>query len=263
MDLKLTNKIILVTGASKGLGFACAKILVEEGAKVILSSRSDENLIAASQKITSETGIKPDWIAADVSKLEDIDSLKATILEKYGTIDGIVINAGGPPPGATLDITEEQWQSALDTNFLSVVRLSKAFTPIMQKKKFGRIVAITSISAKFPLPNLVLSNASRLAVIGFLKTLANDVAKDNVLINVVLPGTTNTGRLKQVIQKWAENENKTIEQVIKERTSQIPVGRFGEPEEFGTFVTFLMSGRNTYITGQSIPVDGGYIKSSL
>ncbi len=263
MDLKLKDKIILVTGASKGLGYACAKILSEEGAKVIISSRSKENLKIAAEKIASDTGVKPDWIATDVSNLVEVEKLKSTLFDKFGTIDGIVINAGGPPPGASLSMSEEQWKSALDTNFLSVVRLSKAFSPIMQNKKYGRIVAITSISAKHPLPNLVLSNATRLAVVGFLKTLANEVAKDNVLVNVVMPGTTNTDRLQQVIQKWADNENKSVEQVIKERTASIPIGRFGEPEEFGAFVTYLVSGRNTYITGQAIPVDGGFIKSSL
>ena len=160
-------------------------------------------------------------------------------------------------------MTEEQWQSALDTNFMSVVRLCNEFAPLMQKKSYGRIVAITSISAKQPLPNLVLSNSTRLAVVGFLKTLANEMGSSNVLINVVMPGTTKTDRLMQVIEKWAENENKTVEQVIKERTSQIPLKRFGEPEELGSFVAFLVSGRNTYITGQVIPVDGGFIKSSL
>ena len=263
MDLKLKDKIILVTGASKGLGYACAKVLSEEGAKVIISSRSEENLKHASEKIGRETQNQTEWIAADVSKLDDITKMKHTILKRYGTLDGIIINAGGPPPGQSLAMSEDQWKSALDTNFLSVVRLTKEFTPIMQDKKYGRIVAITSISAKEPLPNLVLSNSTRLAVVGFLKTLANDVARDNVLVNVVMPGTTNTDRLKQVIEKWAENGNKSIEQVVKERTAQIPMRRFGEPEEFGTFVTFLVSGRNTYITGQVIAVDGGFIKSSL
>jgi 3-oxoacyl-[acyl-carrier protein] reductase len=263
MDLQLQNKIILVTGASKGLGFACAKILTEEGAKVIISSRSKKNLEYAADKIESEVGIKPDWILADVSKSEDIASLKTNIVKKYGIIDGIVINAGGPPTGATLDMTEDQWESALETNFLSVVRLSKAFTPLMLEKKYGRIVAITSVSAKQPLNNLVLSNSARLAVVGFLKTLANEVGMDNVLVNVVMPGTTNTERLQKVIQGWAKAENKTVDEIIKARTSQIPLGRFGEPEELGSFVAFLISGRNTYITGQVIPVDGGFIKSSL
>jgi 3-oxoacyl-[acyl-carrier protein] reductase len=263
MDLKLQNKIILVTGASKGLGFACAKNLTEEGAKVILSSRSKENLEHAVHEIETKVGIKPDRIPADVSKIEDIDSLKKKILEKYGTIDGIVINAGGPPTGATLEMTEEQWDSAINTNFLSVVRLSRAFTPIMQKNKYGRIVAITSVSAKQPLGNLVLSNSTRLAVVGFLKTLANEVGKDNVLVNVVMPGTTNTERLQKVIQGWAKAENKTVEEITKSRTAQIPVGRFGEPDELGSFVTYLVSARNSYVTGQVLAIDGGFIKSSL
>jgi 3-oxoacyl-[acyl-carrier protein] reductase len=263
MDLKLHDKVILVTGASKGLGFACAKILAEEGAEVILSSRSEENLKKASEKIELATNKKPDWIVADLSKSNDIVMLKTKLLERYKTVDGIVINAGGPPTGASLDMTEDQWKTALDTNFLSVVRLSKVFAPIMRDKKYGRIVAITSISVKHPLPNLVLSNSTRLAVVGFLKTLANEIGRDNVLINIVMPGTTNTTRLQQIIQNWAEKENKTIEQIVQERTAQIPLGRFGEPEELGSFVTFLVSGRNTYITGQVIPVDGGFIKSSL
>jgi len=263
MDLKLQDKIVLVTGASKGLGFACAKILAEEGARVILSSRSEENLKKATKRIVTETNSKPEWIVADVSNKKDIETLKNTIINKHGTIDGLIINAGGPPTGPSLDISEEQWESAINTNFLSVMRLTKAFVPIMQQKSYGRIVAITSVSAKQPLPDLILSNSTRLAVVGFLKTLANEVGKYNVLVNVVMPGTTNTERLQQVIQGWAKAEAKTVEQIIQARTSQIPLGRFGEPEELGSFVAYLISGRNTYITGQTIPVDGGFVKSTL
>ncbi|MBN2156694.1 MAG: SDR family oxidoreductase [Candidatus Lokiarchaeota archaeon] len=263
MDLIFQDKIILITGSSKGLGYACAKILAEEGAHVILSSRSEKNLKNAAERIVLDTGLKPDWIVSDVSNLKDIEKLKNTVISKYEKLDGLVINAGGPPTGSSLEMTEEQWQNALNTNFLSVVRLTKAFIPLMQQKTYGRVVAITSVSAKQPLPNLVLSNSTRLAVVGYLKTLANEVGRDNILINVVMPGTINTERLQQVIQGWAKVEGKTKEQITQSRTSQIPIGRFGEPEEIGSFVTFLVSGRNTYITGQVIPVDGGFIKSSL
>lgn len=263
MDLFLKDKIIIVTGASKGLGFACARTLYEEGATVILVSRSEENLKAAISKLKETKGGNCEYFSADVSILNKIHELKDWIEKKYNKIHGIIINAGGPPQGSSLSFDDAAWQSAYEINLMSVVRMCEAFIPIMQKQNYGRIVAITSMSAKMPLPNLVLSNTMRVGVSGFLKTLSNEVGKDNILINAVLPGMTLTERLQNVVENWARSENKTIEQVMKERTSQIPLRRFGTPEEFAAMVAFLVSGKNTYITGQSIAIDGGSISSIL
>ncbi|MBD3351120.1 MAG: SDR family oxidoreductase [Candidatus Lokiarchaeota archaeon] len=258
MNLLLENRVIIVTGGSKGLGFACAQSLAEEKAKVIISSRSRENLKKAQEKIENKTNKKVDYIPCDVSENEDVKHLKKLAVNKYKKIDGILINGGGPPTGRAIEFSEEQWDEAFQTNLMSAVRLTREFVPIMKQKRFGRIVAITSVSAKMPLPNLVLSNSMRLGVIGFLKTLSNECGADNILVNAVLPGTMTTTRLKNIISKWAEKEGKSVEKVINERTNTIALGRFGKPEELASIVTYLLSPKNSYITGQAITVDGGY-----
>lgn len=263
MDLLLRDKIIIVTGASKGLGFACARTLCEEGATVILVSRSEDNLKAAIAKLKDIKDGKYDYFPADVSNLQKLQELRGWIEERYKKVHGIVINAGGPPQGSSLSFDNGAWQSSFEINLMSVVRMCEVFVPLMQREKYGRIAAITSMSAKMPLPNLVLSNTMRVGVSGFIKTLSNEIGKDNILINAVLPGMTLTERLQNVVENWAKSENKTIEQVMKERTSQIPLRRFGTPEEFAAMVAFLVSGKNTYITGQSIAIDGGSISSVL
>ncbi|MHA1339537.1 MAG: SDR family oxidoreductase [Promethearchaeota archaeon] len=260
MDLKLKNRLILVTGASKGLGFACSKLLCEENADVVISSRSNENLEKASEQIYKITNKKPDYFQADVSKLADIQKLKEFIIAKYKKIDGLIINTGGPRTGPVLDIKEENWKKAIETNFLSTIRLTKAFLPTMIKQNFGRIVAITSISAKMPLQNLVLSNSTRLGVIGFIKTISNEFGKYNIIANSVLPGYTLTERLNSVMQSWANSSNKTLKQVIQEKSQEIPLGRLAQPEEFASLVIYLISPRNSYITGQAISIDGGLSK---
>ena len=263
MDLLLKGKIILVTGGSKGLGFSCAKLIAEEGAHVILCSRNVSNLESARITIENSTGIKPDIFVGNTGFPSQIEKLRDWILEKFGKIDGLIINSGGPPTGGSLSFNDDEWQSSFNNNLMSAVRLSKAFIPSMKQQGYGRIVAITSISAKQPLNNLVLSNTMRLGVIGYLKTLSNEVASSNILVNVILPGLTRTERLEEVMKKWAENESKTLVEVIKSRTAEIPAGRLGNPEELAALACFLISGKNTYITGQTIAVDGGFIKSAL
>ncbi len=263
MDLKLKGKIIVVTGASRGMGMASAGVLCEEGARVVISSRSDKNLKPAAARIEAETGNKPAVFAADISRLDDILSLKEWILDEFSTVHGILINAGGPPTGPSTSHNEGEWDSAIKTNLMSVIRITREFVPVMKKQKFGRIVAITSSSAKQPLDNLVLSNTTRAGVHGYLKTLANEVGKDDILVNALMPGPTNTERLQNILKNRADKEGIPLEEVIAGRTARIPVGRFGEPEELGTLAAFLLSGRNTYLTGQSIAVDGGYLKAVL
>ncbi|MCK4700056.1 MAG: SDR family NAD(P)-dependent oxidoreductase, partial [Bacteroidales bacterium] len=172
MDLYLKDKTILVTGGSKGIGFACAKILAIEGAQVLISSRSRENLELASKEILKISGIKPAVFTADVSSSESILELKKQVIRSCDKLDGLVINAGGPPAGPPLSKSDKDWENAFKTNFLSGVRLTREFIPMMQKNRFGRIVAITSTGMKQPLPNLVLSNANRLGLAGYLKTIS-------------------------------------------------------------------------------------------
>jgi 3-oxoacyl-[acyl-carrier protein] reductase len=263
MDLYLKDKIILVTGGSKGIGFACAKILAEEGARVLISSRSEENLKSAAGEIMKITGTKPGIFPADVSINKNIQDLKVWVMDNFGKLDGLVINAGGPPSGPPLSMNDEEWENAFKTNFLSGVRLTREFIPVMQKNRFGRIVAITSTGMKQPLPNLVLSNANRLGLAGYLKTISLEVAKDNILVNTVMPGAINTERLRSLMNKMAQEKGITYEDMKADRLSKIPTGRIGEPEELGVFIAFLLSGRNTYMTGQTIAVDGGIISTTL
>ncbi|MHA1791694.1 MAG: SDR family oxidoreductase [Promethearchaeota archaeon] len=260
MDLRLNGKNILVTGGSKGIGFACAKILALEGARVLIVSRSLQNLEKARKKIRDAGCIEPDLFVADLSKQEDITRLGNHIESRGIFLDGIILNCGGPPTGNALSTTEQDWRESFNKTLMSVIRTCKTFVPRMQERKTGKIVAIASISAKQPIPNLVLSNTLRLGVIGYLKTLSNEVARDNVLINVVLPGFTRTERLQDVLEKRARNLGKSIEDVINDQVQEIPLGRLIEPEELANMVVFLLSGKNSCITGQTIAVDGGFIK---
>ncbi|WP_371805235.1 SDR family oxidoreductase [Candidatus Lokiarchaeum ossiferum] len=263
MNLLLQGKNILITGGSKGLGFACAKLIAEEGANIILASRSLKNLESAAKEIEKDIGIKPTIIQADLSQLESIQNLHAVIMSKFEKIDGIILNAGGPPPGMLLDHDDEVWQSAINTNLLSVIRICKLFVPSMQAQNYGRIVAITSVSAKQPLDRLGLSNTTRIGVIGYLKTLSNEISKNNVLINTLLPGPTRTERLIKLNENKARLTGRSIHEVEQDWIQNIPIGRLGEPEEFAPLAAYLISGRNTYITGQEIAIDGGFVKSAL
>lgn len=263
MDLKLSEKRILVTGASKGLGLACAKALASEGANIILVSRSQANLEIAKSNFDKKERSRVELFVCDLSRLQEIEKLYQHVVSHYGPLDGLVINAGGPPPGSALEIDEETWAHAINTNLLSVIRLCRLFVPAMVKQQYGRIIAITSSSAKQPIDNLVLSNTTRLGVIGYLKTLSNEVSHHNVLLNILLPGPTRTKRLEDLNENRAEKLHLTVEEVEKLWIQQIPMKRLGCPSELATFATFLLSPKNSYITGQSVAVDGGYVKSTF
>jgi 3-oxoacyl-[acyl-carrier protein] reductase len=186
-----------------------------------------------------------------------VDTIINHIKHEYTAIDGMVINAGGPPPGRALTMSRDQWIQAVQTNFLAGVKLCKGIVPAMVEQTYGRVVAITSTSVKEPMINLVLSNSVRLGLIGYLRTLANEVGESNILINVVCPGPTKTQRLDNILESIAKSKNIPLSEEIASRTSAIPLKRFGEPHELADLVTYLISGRNTYITGQVIAVDGG------
>jgi len=267
MNLGLENKVVLVLASSKGLGFACANGFYKEGANVVICSRSEENLKIAKEKIESlesiNSGNKVISIVADLMYEDHIKNLVETTLNEFGRIDILVHNAGGPPSGPIETLSHEDWLNSIDLNLRSFIIMTELVIPLMKKQNNGRIIAITSVSVKQPLNNLVLSNTTRLGVVGFAKTLANEYAKHNILVNVVCPGPTLTDRMKELINKTVQDTGKSYEEVEKTWIDPIPLGRLGKPEELANLVVFLASERASYITGTTIQVDGGFVKSTL
>lgn len=265
MDMGLKNKVALVLASSKGLGFACANGLYEEGANIVICSRSTENLNTAKKKIegtkslSNEVRILP--IVTDLMYEDQITQLVNKTIKEFGRIDILVHNAGGPTSGPIDTITNEEWSNSIDLNLLSFIKITNLVIPIMKQQKYGKIIAITSVSVKQPLDNLVLSNTTRLGVVGFAKTLANEYAKDNILVNVVCPGPTLTDRMKELIEKTAQDTKRSLEEVERFWIDPIPLGRLGKPEELANLVVFLASDKTSYITGTVIQVDGGFTKS--
>jgi len=264
MNLGLENKIALVLASSKGLGLACAKVFHQEGARVMICSRSEENLKAAKSQILKTESISNnntvEWTVADLMDEEDIKNLVNKTMNKFGRIDILVHNAGGPPSKPISNVSKEEWSNSIQLNLRSFIDISKLIIPIMQKQKSGNIIALTSVSVKQPLQNLVLSNTTRLGVVGFAKTLSNEYASDNIRVNVVCPGPTLTNRMKEIIQSNMKQMNKSEEEIKKQWTNQIPLGRMGKPEEIANLVVFLASNKASFITGTTIQVDGGFLK---
>lgn len=241
MELGLRGRRALVTGASSGLGLACAQALAAEGAAVVLCSRSDERLAAAAATIPGATAI-----AADVSSPDEVERLVDEAVSSLGGIDILVANAGGPPPGDFTSTGLEQYEPALRLNLLSTVALCKATVPAMQQQGWGRVVAVTSIAVREPIGRLILSNTARAGVTGFLKTLAREVAGDGVTVNSLQPGLHATDRLHSV---YGDD--------LSEVAAEIPAGIVGDPADFGRIAAFLCSDSARFVTGAAIPVDGG------
>ncbi|MFX1477216.1 MAG: SDR family oxidoreductase [Promethearchaeota archaeon] len=267
MDLGLLNKVALILASSKGLGLACAKGFYEEGANVIICSRSIENLRKAKKEIESLDSQNKDAkvfpVVADLMNEDQIKILVQKTLEEFGKIDILIHNAGGPPSGPIDKIISKDWSNSIDLNLLSFIKITNLVIPIMKKQKHGKIIAITSVSVKQPLDNLVLSNTIRLGVVGFAKTLANVYAKENILVNVVCPGPTLTDRMKELIKSQMIQTDKSEEEITKMWIDEIPLGRLGKPEELANLVIFLASEKASYITGTTIQVDGGFVRSPL
>lgn len=260
MELHLEKKNALILASSQGLGKAMAAELVKEGANVMLASRDGEKLAAVQRELSElGTGIVS-YIVTDITKAEDIKSLVRKTAEEFGGIDILINNAGGPPGGAFTDFNDEEWQQSFELNLLSFIRTIRESLPHL-KKQGGKIVNIASSSIKEPIPGLILSNTFRTAIVGLSKTLASELASDRILVNTVGPGRIATDRVQHLDEMNAEKLGLTPEKVTEQSINKIPLGRYGEPEEFAKFVTFLVSGANTYLTGQSYLVDGGMIKS--
>lgn len=262
MDLGLDGKSVIVTAASKGLGRAIAVEFAREGAHVLLASRSEEKLAETVQTIKKETGNeKIDYAVCDMKNLDAIQAMVEKAINWNGTVDVLVNNAGGPPAGKFLDMSDEDWYHAFELNLLSFTRTVRAVAPYMQKQKSGHIVNLASSSIKQSIDNLVLSNTMRPAIVGLAKSLSQELGPDNILVNTVGPGAIETARIEELNQVRAEQEGVAVDQFKKTAERNIPVHRYGKPEEFAKAVVFLSSCANTYITGQSLIVDGGSLKT--
>jgi 3-oxoacyl-[acyl-carrier protein] reductase len=259
MDLGLRGKTALVTAASKGMGKATAMGLAAEGARILMCARTAADIKAAADEVRTKTGAEVVEMAADVTKKDDVERLIKRADEAFGGVDILVANAGGPPRGSLSEMTDEQWYGAFDTTVLFVVRLIRGVLPSMQRKKWGRILTIQSVSVKQPVPGLLLSNAVRPGVAGMVKTLSEELGKDNITINVVCPGKILTDRFLG----GAKQSGLSHEEYVKRGGADVPLGRVGTPEEFANVMVFLASERASYVTGVALQVDGGLIRSNV
>lgn len=263
MDLGLNGKVALVAASSRGLGKAIALGLAREGAQVTICARGEEKLTETADEIRQATGQDVLAIPIDVSDAGAGTELVEATLERFGRLDILVTNAGGPPPGEFLDFTPLDWEDAIDLTLMSAVQLCSAAAPVMKEQGAGAILAMTSITVKQPLPNLVLSNSLRLAVAGLIKTLADELAPSGVRVNAICPGWTRTARVDQLLEDRSRRAGTTPEAEAAQIAADIPLGRMGTPEEFAAAATFLVSEAASFVNGVTLLVDGGMYRGTL
>jgi 3-oxoacyl-[acyl-carrier protein] reductase len=260
MDLGIAGRVALVCGSSSGLGRAIAAAFVEAGCRVALNARTAATLAQTADALRRHATTDVVAFPADVSVPAEAAGLVERAQHELGSVDILVCNAGGPLAAPFGDIPSEQWQAALALNLLSTVHLCRAAVPIMRRRGWGRVVCLTSVAAKQPLPGLILSSTARAGVLGFAKSLADEVATAGITVNVVCPGYMRTGRVEELAATRAAQTRRT-EDVLGEAVGNIPLGRMGEPEELAAAVAFLASEPARYITGAVLQVDGGFTRS--
>ncbi len=261
METGLRNKTALVTAASKGIGKGCAAALIKEGCRVIISSSNAKNLEYALKEFSAIPGAQVHAVKCDLNLKSDIQNLYEQVKSLYGGIDILVNNCGGPHPGFFEELGEDKWDYAYDQVLMGPVRLIKLFLPSMKQKKWGRIINITSLSVFQPIDNLILSNTFRTGLTALAKTLSNRFAANNITVNNVAPGYVLTERIKELAENKAKVTGETAEQIFEKMKSEIPMQRIGQPEDIANAVVFLASEGASYITGNTIHVDGGRVVS--
>jgi 3-oxoacyl-[acyl-carrier protein] reductase len=260
MDLGLQDKVALVAAASRGLGKAVALRLSREGATVAVCSRNADKLQAAAADIAGRTGGDVLAVPCDVTASAQVEMLVGRVEKELGGVDVLVTNAGGPPAGLAADFVADDYRKAVELNLMSTISLAYGVLPGMTKRGWGRIVAITSIAARQPIPNLILSNTARAGVLGFLKSLSAQVAAEGITVNAVCPGYTRTERIDELAAAFAASGKGTVRDFYANIEREVPLGRMGTPEEFANVVAFLASAGAAYVTGVALPIDGGYAK---
>jgi len=263
MDLELKGKVAVVGGASKGLGRACAEALAQEGVEVALCSRSRPDLDKTAQEIRDATGAETLVFAGDLDRPETIRELIAAALDRFGRLDILVNNSGGPPLARAHNATEEQWATAVQRSLLFFARMCREAVPHLKGQGGGRIINILASTVYQPIPNLALSGATRMGVVAFAKSLADEVGRDGILVNNVCPGSILTDRMLSNVTARAKELGISVDEALAQRAAETAVGRIGDPRELASLVAFLASGKASYITGTTILVDGGLVRSVL
>ncbi|HUX61350.1 MAG TPA: SDR family oxidoreductase [Ignavibacteriaceae bacterium] len=260
MDLGIKGKVALITASSKGIGKAVADELASEGCIVAICSRNKEDLIIAASDIKRKFNVEPFWEVCDLNKQKDIENTVESVTKQFGKIDILVNNCGGPEAGNFRDLTDINWQAAFEQVLLSTVRFCNLIVPEMILREWGRVINITSLTVLQPADNLMLSNSLRTGLIGFAKSLSNEVAKYNITVNNVAPGYTLTNRLYDLAVHNGKKSGKSHEEILADMAKEIPMNRLAGPDEIASSVLFLASKQASYITGNTIHVDGGLIK---
>lgn len=260
MDLGLKNKVALVAASSQGIGRATAECFAAEGCRVAMCARNQQTLHSAAEKIRKQHNTEVFAEAFDVTDPVAVSHFVAAAAGNFGGVDICVTNAGGPPAKGFLACTLEDWRRALEANFLSTIYFAREVIPHMQRKRWGRFITLTSVTTKQPVADLVLSNAVRAAVVGLVKSLANEFGKDGILVNNVGPGFTATDRLRELAKSRAQASGKSEQDMFEAWAADAPLKRLGEPREVADTVVWLASDRASYITGQTVLVDGGIYK---